>query len=57
MPVIGEYIVRMLNGTLESSLAKRWAWDQEGDSSGGRMANPTYQIEADLKDLLDEKCE
>jgi hypothetical protein len=45
----------MLNGTLEHSLAKRWAWDREDVGIDGDMANPTYRIEADLKDLLDEK--
>ncbi|KAI1086254.1 FAD dependent oxidoreductase [Rostrohypoxylon terebratum] len=28
-PIIGSYVVKMLEGTLEPDLAKRWAWDRE----------------------------
>ncbi|MCJ1313359.1 hypothetical protein MMC25_007037 [Agyrium rufum] len=36
MPIIGKYIVDLLNGNLDSSLAKRWAWDRpdEGAAHG-----------------------
>jgi glycine/D-amino acid oxidase-like deaminating enzyme len=27
-PVIGKYIVQMLEGTLESELIEKWAWDK-----------------------------
>ncbi|KAI0021323.1 sarcosine oxidase [Xylariomycetidae sp. FL0641] len=28
-PIIGDYVVRMLDGTLDKDLAERWAWDRE----------------------------
>ncbi|KAH6894287.1 FAD dependent oxidoreductase [Thelonectria olida] len=49
LPVIGDYIADMLQGTLEPDFADRWAWDKKGGD--GRSANPTYQIVGDLKDL------
>lgn len=29
LPIIGKYVVRMLDGTLEKEAADRWAWDKE----------------------------
>ncbi|KAI1506025.1 FAD dependent oxidoreductase [Biscogniauxia marginata] len=29
LPIIGDYVVRMLEGALEPDLARRWAWDRE----------------------------
>ncbi|KAI5464726.1 FAD dependent oxidoreductase [Mariannaea sp. PMI_226] len=49
LPVIGEYIADMLQGTLDSDFAERWAWDKK--SGDGRSANPTYQIVGDLEEL------
>ncbi|CAN9079450.1 unnamed protein product [Alternaria alternata] len=34
MPTIGRYVVAMLDGTLDPSLAKRWAWDRENNGGG-----------------------
>ena len=34
MPPIGRYVVAMLDGTLDPSLAKRWAWDRENNGGG-----------------------
>lgn len=48
MPVIGDYVVDMLQGTLDSDFADRWAWDKKGGD--GHSANPTYQIVGDLQD-------
>ncbi|KAJ5017754.1 L-pipecolate oxidase, partial [Colletotrichum sp. SAR 10_99] len=28
LPVLGKYVVQMLQGTLEDRLAKKWAWDK-----------------------------
>lgn len=47
MPVIGDYVVDMMQGTLGSDYADRWAWDKGG---GGHSANPTYEIVGDLQD-------
>ncbi|KAK3390090.1 FAD dependent oxidoreductase [Podospora didyma] len=53
LPVIGKYIVRMMDGRADGSfkgdLAERWAWDRDPDDK--RAANPTYQIEGDLQDM------
>lgn len=46
LPVIGDYIVAMMEGTLEAEYAARWAWDKKDGS--GRCANPTYDIAFDL---------
>ncbi|CAG7563582.1 unnamed protein product [Fusarium equiseti] len=48
LPVIGDYVVDMMQGTLDSDLADRWAWNKKGGD--GHSANPTYQIVGDLQD-------
>jgi sarcosine oxidase/L-pipecolate oxidase len=30
LPVIGKYVVRMIEGTLDTKLLEAWAWDREG---------------------------
>lgn len=47
MPTIGKYIVEMLDGTLDATLVKRWAWDRAND--GGAHKDLLPQIE--LRDL------
>ncbi|KAG9189152.1 hypothetical protein G6011_06020 [Alternaria panax] len=34
MPTIGRYVANMLDGKLDPSLAKRWAWDGENNGGG-----------------------
>jgi sarcosine oxidase/L-pipecolate oxidase len=52
LPVIGKYIVQMLEGELEEDVARRWHWDEaENLVLRGEKANHTYVIKADLKDL------
>jgi sarcosine oxidase/L-pipecolate oxidase len=53
LPVIGDYIVKMMKGTLDEDLKKRWAWDGDG-SKPDHMANPTYKIIGNLEDFLDQ---
>lgn len=48
LPVIGDYVVSMMQGTLPAEYADRWAWDKKGGD--GHSANPTYQIVGDLQD-------
>jgi sarcosine oxidase/L-pipecolate oxidase len=48
LPVIGDYVMAMMQGTLDSDLADRWAWNKKGGD--GHSANPTYQIVGDLQD-------
>ncbi|EXV05896.1 FAD dependent oxidoreductase [Metarhizium robertsii] len=50
LPVIGDYIADMMQGSLETEFADRWAWDKKGGD--GHSANPTYQIVGDLQDWL-----
>lgn len=45
LPVIGKYITKMMEGTLDVDLAKRWNWDVRDDQC---RANPTYDTEFDL---------
>ncbi|KAI0913397.1 sarcosine oxidase [Ustulina deusta] len=48
LPVIGHYVVQMLDGTLEPDLEKRWAWDRPLPDNPGKEW-PRH----DLRELLD----
>ncbi|UNI15462.1 hypothetical protein JDV02_001995 [Purpureocillium takamizusanense] len=48
-PVLGKYIIQMLEGTLAPELAGRWAWDRERPDPS---LNPEYP-RVEMKDLLD----
>ncbi|KAG6013624.1 hypothetical protein E4U43_007193 [Claviceps pusilla] len=48
-PVIGKYVLQMLEGSLSPQLAERWAWDRERPDSS---ANPDWPG-VELKELLD----
>ncbi|KAI0458196.1 sarcosine oxidase [Xylaria acuta] len=48
LPVIGQYVVQMLEGTLEPELKRKWAWDKPLPKSPGK-AWPRY----DLRELID----
>ncbi|ETN41000.1 uncharacterized protein HMPREF1541_02932 [Cyphellophora europaea CBS 101466] len=48
-PVLGKYIVQMLEGTLDANLAQKWAWDRVRPDSA---LNPDYP-RAEMRDLLD----
>ncbi|OAQ58966.1 sarcosine oxidase [Pochonia chlamydosporia 170] len=50
LPVIGDYIADMMQGSLEAEFADRWAWDQI--SGDGHSVNPTYDIVGDLQGWL-----
>ncbi|KAI3318852.1 sarcosine oxidase [Xylariaceae sp. AK1471] len=47
LPVIGQYVVQMLDGTLEPDLEKRWAWDRPLPDNPGKQW-PRH----DLRELL-----
>lgn len=47
LPIIGKYVVQMLDGTLDEISASRWAWDR--DNKGGACA--AYIPKRDLKDI------
>ncbi|KAM3563364.1 hypothetical protein MY1884_001277 [Beauveria asiatica] len=50
LPVIGDYIADMMQGTLDKEYTARWAWDKEGGDD--HSANPTYQVVGDLQDWI-----
>jgi hypothetical protein len=37
LPIVGRYVVDLLEARLEAALVKRWAWDRsdEGEAHGG----------------------
>ena len=48
LPVIGEYVVQLLGGTLEEDLVKRWAWDRPQEGGAHEKIKPKRE----LRDLL-----
>jgi hypothetical protein len=47
LPIIGKYVVKMLDGLLDEVAARRWAWDRENDGAACVM----YIPKRDLKDI------
>ncbi len=47
LPIIGKYVVQMLDGTLDEDIAKRWAWDRDQKGSAHEKIVPKRE----LKDL------
>jgi len=47
--VLGKYVLQMLEGSLSSQLAEKWAWDRERPDPA---LNPDWP-RAEMKDLLD----
>ncbi|KAF7510856.1 hypothetical protein GJ744_005956 [Endocarpon pusillum] len=48
-PVLGKYVLQMLEGSLSPELAEKWAWDRERPDPS---LNPDWP-RAEMKDLLD----
>lgn len=48
-PVIGKYVIQMLENSLSSELEGRWAWDRERPDAS---QNPEYP-NCELNDVLD----
>lgn len=48
-PVLGKYIVQMLEGELEEELVRKWAWDRERPDAS---KNPDWP-RAEMRSLLD----
>lgn len=48
-PVLGKYVIEMLEGTLAPELVQKWAWDREWPDPCMNPDYPRYE----LKDLLD----
>ncbi|KAL4966313.1 NAD(P)/FAD-dependent oxidoreductase [Aspergillus stella-maris] len=52
-PVIGNYVVQMLEGKLEPELQTKWAWDRTAEQLDP-TPNPEYP-RTEMKDMLDDK--
>lgn len=48
LPIIGKYVVQLLDGTLENELRLRWAWNREQKGSAHEKIVPKRE----LRDLL-----
>jgi sarcosine oxidase / L-pipecolate oxidase len=48
LPIIGKYVVQMIQGRLDEEIAGRWAWDRGRDGA----ANAVYIPMRDLKDIV-----
>jgi len=47
LPVLGSYVVQMLEGKLDAEAAKRWAWDRVNEGGACSVYLPAW----DLKDI------
>ncbi len=47
MPIVGKYVVNMVQGNLDAEKARRWAWDRSNE--GGAL--PEYMPRRDLKEI------
>ncbi|KAK8147721.1 hypothetical protein G3M48_001144 [Beauveria asiatica] len=50
LPVIGEYIASLMQGTLADDYVLQWAWDKA--SGDGHCSNASYDIAGDLQEYL-----
>ena len=48
-PVLGKYVLQMLEGSLSAELADKWAWDRERPDPSGFADWPSVE----MKDYLD----
>lgn len=44
LPTVGKYVVQMLEGTLDSKLAKTWAWDRNSEGSAHEGLIPRREM-------------
>ena len=44
LPTIGKYVVQRIMGTLDESLARKWAWDRENVGAACEMYIPTRDV-------------
>jgi sarcosine oxidase/L-pipecolate oxidase len=44
MPTIGRYVLEMLEGTLDPSLVKRWAWDRNNEGGAHAHLHPKLEL-------------
>jgi sarcosine oxidase / L-pipecolate oxidase len=48
LPILGNYVVEMLEGKLDADLAKRWAWNRDAEGSAHKGLMPHRE----MRDLL-----
>ena len=48
LPILGQYVVKLLDGELEDDLVKRWAWDRPQKGSAHEKVKPRRE----LRDLM-----
>lgn len=51
-PVLGKYIVQMLEGELAPHLMNKWSWDRQRPDSTGFADYPRFE----MNDLLDHQA-
>lgn len=52
-PVLGKYVVQMIEGELEDQLAEKWSWDREWPHPSGFADYPRFE----MKDLMDNSAQ
>ena len=48
LPTVGDFIAKMINGSLEQELAERWAWDRAKQDCSNKRMMPAKDM-AELK--------
>ena len=56
LPIIGDYVVQLLDGTLEEDLVKRWAWDRPQSEGAHERVRPRREMK-DLYPIIEERAE
>lgn len=51
-PVLGKYVIQMLEGTLDPALVKKWAWDRQMPSKEELKSNLDWP-RRELSEFLD----
>ena len=44
LPIIGDYVVKLLDGKLEENLMKRWAWDRAQEGGVHEKVTPKREL-------------
>jgi hypothetical protein len=44
LPILGKYVVKLLDGELNESLVKRWAWDRRQEGAAHETVRPRREL-------------
>lgn len=44
LPILGKYVVQMLEGELDTKLAARWSWNQQAQSEAEKLMALTKEL-------------